>query len=470
MRSVQSDPLARLGRAVWRLLTSVNFAVAQIIVLSLLAVVGMTIRQLPGFAFRSATDYADAMATIHDRYDGVFGQGVVGALEQLQVFHIFTSTWFTVGLFVLVISIVVCTLDRTPRLWRQSVDVRVVQPEPFFLPTLPDRAAMTGMPADALRSTLRRHRFKLRESNVDGVSYLYGDRHQYTKMATLLTHLGLILFLLAAVVTSVFGDEQGLIVTEGDSLTVQPIGTPGLLLVKNLGFEAPGFFETGQAKDFTTDLAVYQDGREIARKTIRVNDPLAVAGYTFHQNGFGPAVHLLISDVNGRPLWDGQVPLDGKAAGHPYSTMSVPGRDIGLTLLLSTDPVDGTGVVLVVPYRVLGKEADGTPQVEYLDALALGANEATPALGTDFSIGVLGFGEYTLLIAKKDPGQGIVWTAFTSLISGIAITFYLPRRRIWTRLTPAGDLAIVARSDRYVDVEREFGRLLDDLVAARKPA
>jgi cytochrome c biogenesis protein ResB len=82
----------------------------------------------------------------------------------------------------------------------------------------------------------------------------------------------------------------------------------------------------------------------------------------------------------------------------------------------------------------------------------------------------LGFGEYTLLIAKKDPGQGIIWTAFASLIAGIAITFYLPRRRIWARLSPAGELAIVARSDRYVDVEREFGRLLDDLVAARNPA
>lgn len=62
MRSARPDPLARLGRAVWRLLTSVNFAVAQIIVLSLLAIVGMTIRQLPGFAFRSASDCAAAMA------------------------------------------------------------------------------------------------------------------------------------------------------------------------------------------------------------------------------------------------------------------------------------------------------------------------------------------------------------------------------------------------------------------------
>ena len=33
-----------------------------------------------------------------------------------------------------------------------------------------------------------------------------------------------------------------------------------------------------------------------------------------------------------------------------------------------------------------------------------------------------------------------------------------------------GDLGLVFRADRYVDVEREFGALLDDLVAARTPA
>jgi cytochrome c biogenesis protein len=429
----------------------------------------MTIRQLPGFAFRSAGDYSAAMADIHDRYDPVFGRSVVDALERLQVFQVFTSTWVTVGLVVLVISIVVCTLDRLPRLWRQSSEIRVVQPDPFFTPALPDRAAISGLTADAVRSTLRRHRFGVREAEADGMTYLYGDRHRWTKLATLLTHLGLILFLVAGVVTSAFGDEQGLIVTEGDALTVQPIGTPGLLLVKNLGFEAPGFFETGQATDFTTDLAVYQDGREIARKTIRVNDPLAAGGYTFHQNGFGPAIDLLISDTDGRPLWDGAVPLDDQAAGSPFGTVSVPGREgVGLQLLLRR-AADGTGVVLVLPYRVVGEESDGTPIVEEGFPLALAAGEASQARGTDFSVGVKGFGEYTLLIAKKDPGQGFVWTAFGLLITGLAITFYLPRRRIWARISPSGDVAIVNRSDRYVDVEREFGRLLDDLVAVRRP-
>jgi hypothetical protein len=64
-----------------------------------------------------------------------------------------------------------------------------------------------------------------------------------------------------------------------------------------------------------------------------------------------------------------------------------------------------------------------------------------------------------------------VWLAFGLLIAGLAVTFYLPRRRVWARVDAAGELRIVGRSERYVDFEREFARLLEDLAArSRAPA
>jgi cytochrome c biogenesis protein len=428
----------------------------------------MTIKQLPDFAFRSATDYAAALDQLHARYDPVLGAAVVDVMDRLSLFAVFRSPWFSAGLVVLMVSIVICTLDRTPKLWRGVSDMRVAQPEPYFDPRLPDRAAMDGVPADSVRSVMRRNGFHVREaSGPDGTTFLYGDRHQYTKMATLLTHTGLVLFLIAAAVTSRLGDEQGLVVAEGESLTVQPIGTPGLLLVKNFDFQAPGF-DTGKPTDFTTDLGVYRDGQEIARKTIRVNDPLSIGGYTFHQNGFGPAPHLVLRTAAGVPLWDAPVPMTDQASGLPYASIGIPGRDMGLKLLLDKEP-DGTGVVLVVPYRIVGTAADGQPVLDLLPAVSLHRGDNKVSQGLDLSIGLSDFGQFTLLIAKKDPGQGIVWVAFACLIAGITISFYRPRRRVWTRLAPDGRLGIVWRSDRYIDVEREFGRLLDQLVAARRP-
>jgi cytochrome c biogenesis protein len=428
----------------------------------------MTVQQLPDFAFRSAGDHAVAMEAIHARYDALVGAGAVDVLERLSVFSMFRSVWFSAALLLLIISIIVCTLDRTPRLWRGVREVRVAQPEPFFDRRLPDRAEMRGVTAPDVAATLRRRGFAVREATTDdGAAHVYGDRHQYTKMATLLTHLGLITFLVAAAVTSRFGDELGLVVAEGESLTVQPIGTPGLLLVRNHDFDAPGF-TSGQPSDFTTDLSVYQDGAEIARKTIRVNDPLSVAGYTFHQNGFGPAPHVVVRDADGRPLWDAPVPLTDAAADSPYGIVGVPGRDLGLQLLLR-QASDGRGVVLILPYRMTGTAPDGSPIAQNFAPVALQRGETAELEGLDLSVELADFSEYTLLIAKRDPGQGLVWLAFGLLISGITISFWLPRRRVWARLAADGRVGLVWRSDRYVDVEREFGRLLDDLVAARRP-
>ena len=289
----------------------------------------MVLRQLPGFAFRSPTDYANEMDKLHTIYDPVLGAGVVDTLERLQLFHVFSSIWFSVGLVVLILSIVACTIDRTPRLWRaERGDPRrpaggLLRPEAAGPRPDRRRGARRTRPR-----VLRRHRFAVRQEVVDGTTYLYGDRNRWTKMATLLSHAGLVLFLVAAAVTSRLGDEQGLVVAEGQSMTVQPIGTPGLLLVRNLGFEAPGL-ETGHPTDFTTHLAVYQDGRQIADKVIRVNDPLAVAGYTFHQNGFGPAPGRGHPGRGGEAALDRAHPDDRRGGRLPVHRVRCPGEGRG---------------------------------------------------------------------------------------------------------------------------------------------
>jgi cytochrome c biogenesis protein len=457
----------------WRLFTSVNFAVVQIVAVAVLAVIGMTVRQLPGFAFRSAADYATEMNRLRSLYEPVLGVGTVDLLERLQLFHVFTSTPFSVALFLLATSILICTLDRTPRLWQQSATVRVVQPDAYFDPRLPDRvsiAAGPGLTTGAVAGALRRHGFSVRETaGPDGSAFAYGDRNQWTKLATLISHLGLILFLVAGLITARFGDEQGLVVAEGDTLTVQPIGTPGLLLVRNVAFDAPGL-DSGSPTDFTTDLEVYQDGALLARKTIRVNDPLTAGGYTFHQNGFGPAPDIEIaSTVDGSILWSGPVPLTDAADGRPYGAIPIPGRPYGLELLLARS-AEGVGTLIAEPYAIRGTLPDGTPDVvRGFPVVAVGGETVTME-GLDMSLTLRGFSDYTLLIAKRDPGQGIIWAAFVSLIVGLAITFYLPRRRVWARLRADGVLDVVGRSDRQVDFDREFGSLVDALVAVRTGA
>ena len=137
-------------------------------ILVIVGLVGMTVAQLPSFAFRTPADYIAQMEVIHAKYDPAIGAGAVAILERLQIFNIFTAWWFSALLVLLVTSIIVCTLNRTPKLWRTSAEIRVVQPDPFYNPILPDRAALSGVDVEAVRIALRRSHFHIREARWTG--------------------------------------------------------------------------------------------------------------------------------------------------------------------------------------------------------------------------------------------------------------------------------------------------------------
>ena len=207
------------------------------------------------------------------------GRASSTTLERLGAFAMFRSPWFSLGLLVLVISIVICTLDRTPRLWRQVRDARVVQPEPFYDPMLPgpggDARRLRGRPGGGHPRSAASGSRPRRPRTAFGTSY--GDRHQYTKLATLLTHPGSSCSCSAAAVTSRFGRRAGprrrrRRVADG------PADRNARAAARQEPRLRGARLRSGRPTDFTTDLAVYRDGQEIARKTIRVNDPLSVGG------------------------------------------------------------------------------------------------------------------------------------------------------------------------------------------------
>jgi len=462
----QLSPPARLGWAVWRTLTSVQFAVLQISILAVAGVVGAVMKQVPAFALHDPAAYADQMAQIHAAYDTTIGSAMVDILERVGLFRVFSAPWFVFLLTLLVVSIVVCTLDRTPDLWRKERLVRVVQAPPFYDLRMDNRARFKAVDEAALgelKSVLRRSRFRVRELRVaepagQDVVNIYGDKNQYFKLATLFTHLGLIMFLGAAALTTAFGFETVVFLGDGQTAPVQAVGTPDNLLVKNLDFEAP-LNDNGQGfADFTTDLAVYRNGVEVARKTIRVNDPLEFDGYAFHQNTFGPAETLQIIDPTGKLVWDGPVLLDGQINGKPQGFMTIPGSGLGLLLLL--DGRTATDAVLALT-GIAPDAATGASNIAFLNGVGIGQTSPPDATG-GYTITWSKAGAYTGMVIKRDPGQGMVWLAYASLITGLILSFYFPRRRFWARYE-GGRLQMALLADRYVDADREFGGLIEQL-------
>ena len=58
----------------------------------------------------------------------------------------------------------------------------------------------------------------------------------------------------------------------------------------------------------------------------------------------------------------------------------------------------------------------------------------------------------------------LVPAAFVATISGLAITFYFPRRRLWARVAE-GRVALVLRAERYVSADRELADMVSALRA-----
>jgi len=460
--------VAGMGAAAWRVLTDVRFAVLLITTLALSGLVGMLVRQFPITAADDSARYAAELATMHTAWDGLpAGAFIVDAFDTLGLFSVFSTPWFLVLMTVLVVSIICCTLDRTPRLWRSVSHVRVEQPAAFFDPAREHRAIVDGAGDDALsavrRAFRRRHFRRQRTAGAGDATYLYGDRNQYQKMATLLTHTGLVLFLAGGAITVAAGFETVVFVGEGETAPVRAVGTPDNMLVKNNAFYAPRRAD-GSFEDFSTDLSVYQGGEEVARKTIRVNDPLALNGFVFHQNTFGPAAELTITDAAGALVWSGPLLLDDELLGLPQGFMTVPGADVGLVAVLS-EGGDGTPQLVLQGVGPAGPETGGNETL-FLTTMPVGAT-TDPEVTAGHSITWEGIGSWTGMVIKNDPGQPVIWLAFGLLIAGLVLTFYFPRRRAWARVTDDGvELAFIA--DRYVDSEREFGALREAVEGALK--
>ena len=439
-------------------------------------------RQFPSVALHDPATYASDVADMHRQWDGInvmgfaIGPTMVDVFDRLGFYRIFTAPWFVLLLTVLVVSIICCTLDRTPALWRSVRIVHVEQPEPFFDLRLPERAAFRGveLSPDELATVLRRKHFRTRraaatsgaaagsgaagQASRGGATMVYGDRNQYLKLATLLTHLGLILFLAGGAVTAAFGFETVLFVADGQTAPVQPVGTPHNMLVKNIDFQAPQRPD-GSFADFSTDLAVYQDGQEIARKTIRVNDPLTVNGFVFHQNTFGPSASVDIRDASGDLVWTGPIILiQNTTSGLPTAFETIPGSEVGLELILDR-AADGTGILDVI--GIGQADAAGRVPVLFGEGLAQGTS-TKPSDTAGYTISWTASGGWSGMVIKDDPGQNVIWFAFLCLMSGLLLSFYFPRRRVWARLED-GRLQLAMLADRYVDAEREFGALVAEI-------
>lgn len=484
-RQGSNDVLDRL----WRLLSSLRFALLLIALISVGVLAGTLIMQAPSDIAANPDRFSAWLAQPRGRYGDTWS----AVFAALDLYRVFGSLWFRGLLAVLTLSVVVCTVNRAPGIVASVRRPVVRVPERLF-ERAPLRAEFTypaseilasngagavgaGSRAEALRDRVRAvlatHRFRTVPWQPDGDAAgtgtagagraaVFADRNRYGKYGTFLNHIGIVSILGAAVMGSAFGwREDGFMVPEG---SVRDVGHGTRLQVRSDAF-VDEYFPNGTAKDFRSDLVLLEDGREVARKTIRVNDPLEYAGIRFHQAFFGPAAIMRVRDSSGATVFE-----DGVSLGYEFAGG-------GLSRNGGSFPVGNIGgrpamiVYVVAPANTREPDPDipaGAVRIELLlprqaqPTVFATLVQGQPLEVQGYTFEFLRERQFSGLQLSYNPAIWFIWVACGLMVGGAALVFYFPLRRVWVRVDEAGEtlrVRVAAVTNKDVLFAREFERL-----------
>lgn len=242
-------------------------------------------------------------------YEDVYGW--FGKLYYMIGFHdLYNSIWFSALIAALGVSLVICSLDRVIPLYRALKTQRVDRHE-TFMKKQRLFAEQTGPLQEAdmekVRAELKKKRYKIREKNGS----LLAEKNRFSRWGPYVNHVGLILFLLGAMLRSVQGMyvDELLWIREGETLQIP--GTDGEYYVKNDQFtlenyeegEDPAVFNEAidrvgtVAKNYQTDAILYRDENnglpgskpelsEVQHDDIQVNEPMKFDNFAVYQTSY----------------------------------------------------------------------------------------------------------------------------------------------------------------------------------------
>jgi cytochrome c biogenesis protein len=444
----------------WHLLISMRTGLALMLFLALLTLAGTVLTQVAPGIRNDPLSYQQWLDSVRPKYGGW-----TGVFDALGLFSVFGSIPFKVTVVLLVTSIVACSVNRTPRLWRQATRPRIVA-SGAFLDHAPLAGSITvGRPADktaaTLETELRRHHFRTVVARDGDDVAIYADRFRWGPFGTVIAHLSLVLILGGAILgTSGFRVTDFAIPID----STVPVGNGTNLAVKATSF-SDSYYDDGRPADYASNLIVYDNGVQVAERTIRVNDPLRYGDISFYQSFYGPAVDMLVKDASGATVFQDGVPLlwssqDGT-------------KSIGSFTIPGSSPIT-VWVVGVASGRVDPQIKAGQVQLELYQGSDDNApwlatevvDQGTPATAAGYDLTFVRERQFTGLIVARDPGAPLVWLGTAFLVLGVVMVFLFPSRRLWARVrgSAAGTEVRLAAATRHdVGFESTFRTVLNAL-------
>lgn len=442
----------------WDFFSSVKLALVLMLVLTGLGLIGALLIQAPPDVISDPIAYE---FWLEDAAIPKYGAWTP-LLSLLRFFDMFHSPWFLGAGALLVISILVCSLNRWQSLRLTLSGGPVKLGESFYTSgnTHRELATRATSPQEAITRVLTRHRYRIRTEQHQDKFYLAADKYRSFRLATYVSHLSIILFIIGFLIGSYFGfRNMDFIVAEGAR---QDVGYDTNLSLYLESF-VDEYYEDGAPKDYRSQVKLYENGAEVKSATIRVNHPMIYNGVRFYQSFFGPAVKVQVKSPTGEVLLNDVVlmtqVLQSRVARRNAGEFQLP--QLGLTgRFISSatntfDPMIGEGE--------LGVELSQGGRAIALDKMVKGTPHKV--VGLEFTY--LDDAQYSGFQVSRDPGNALIWIASSLFIIGIGLVLYFPYKQVWVMLQSrsAGGSRLLVRSaaPRSFNAASDFKSLIGEI-------
>lgn len=208
--------------------------------------------------------------------------------------------------------------------------------------------------------------------------------------------------LLVAVVWGKATGYQGLVaLPEGESFTEARSGydqiQEGVLFrgahsgfTMHLNSFQASYAASGEASDYVSDVSVFDHGRHVFDKAIRVNDFLSYDGVNVYQQDYGWAPAFVVRNPAGAVVFDGTVDMFGNDKSQQSGVLKVP--DFGYSIPGASAPVQlGARLVVLPDARVLPAiNGDGSIDPAQRQFAPGGQTARNPVVDMQLFVGDLG--------------------------------------------------------------------------------
>ena len=472
-----------LASWLWRQLTSMRTALILLLLLGFAAIPGSIFPQRSQNPLK-VSDYFKS------------NPGTAKFLDQLQMFDVYSSPWFSAIYILLFISLIGCVLPRT------FEHLKGARAKPTLTPKNLNRMEFHSQigsgSLDLAEAWFRKNRFRIRRDKHS----ISAEKGYLRETGNLVFHLSLILILVGIGVGSLYGMKGDAIINVGERFINIPtsydvVSFGKLQSEKNLNpfsitatdFKATYQLTTGVPSDYklTVNVADPVGSKEIS-KIVRVNSPLTFGSTKVYlqANGYSPLV--TVRNKAGEIKYQGAViflPQDGNLTS--IGAIKVPDMDPQVGFIGSFIPTfarnSQRGAFSSYPEVLdprllvsiwtgdLGLDS-GVPQSIYrldtskmvrIELKTLKLNE-THNFG-EGSITLEGWTPWVNLQIVKDPGKIYALLGSILAILGLLLSLFTRSRRIWVKEIVDGNGLEIAglAKNAAPGLEKEIAALVDEM-------